>query len=204
MNAHIIHPIPAVAVVAFAALLAGSVGCRHYVNPGSVNFVSRGTATLYDLRTAEESLVQRMANDEGFRIAYGQKAAEKGGLPVLQMGNIDNLTDERVAQKLESLRRRLEIDLRKTRLFEITDDAASAESTSGILADSIVQNADLGLKGGDNVQHVGRHVSADYQMYGRYRKFHEGRRHTYELSLQLIDIATGKQVWSDLAEVAKE
>jgi PBP1b-binding outer membrane lipoprotein LpoB len=67
-----------------------------------------------------------------------------------------------------------------------------------------VKNANVGLKGDDNLQHFGQHVSADYQIYGRYRKFHDGDRYTYELSLQLIDIATGKQVWSDLAEVAKE
>ena len=109
-----------------------------------------------------------------------------------------------MTQRLESARRRLEIALRKTRLFDITDDAASAESVSKPLADSIVSNANIGLNDGGNLQHFGQHVSADYQMYGRYRSFKDGNRYTYELSLQLIDISNGKQIWSDLAEVAKE
>lgn len=180
-------------------------GCRHgYVNPASMNFDKPETATIYDMKAAVADLVQKMQGDEGFQEAYELKASKKGSLPVLQIGNIENYTDERVRQKLESARRRLEIALRKTRLFDITDDAASAESVTETLADSIVKNAEVGLKGDDNLQHFGEHVSADYQIYGRYRKFHDGDRYTYELTLQLIDIATGKQLWSDLAEVAKE
>lgn len=180
-------------------------GCRHgYVNPASMNFGKPETATIYDMKAAVADLVQKMQGDEGFQEAYELKASKKGSLPVLQIGNIENYTDERVRQKLESARRRLEIALRKTRLFDITDDAASAESVTETLANSIVKNAEGGLKGDDNLQHFGEHVSADYQIYGRYRKFHDGDRYTYELTLQLIDIATGKQLWSDLAEVAKE
>ncbi|MBP5545024.1 MAG: hypothetical protein ILM98_13185 [Kiritimatiellae bacterium] len=40
--------------------------------------------------------------------------------------------------------------------------------------------------------------------YGRCRKFQGGDRYTYELTLQIIDFATGEQVWSDLAEIEKE
>ena len=181
------------------------VGCRHgYVNPESMNFDKPKHETIYDLKTCVANLVQKMQNDEGFREAYDLKMAKKRSLPVLQIGNIENKTTERVTQKLQSARRRLEIALRKTRLFDITDDAASTESVSDTIAGSIVTNAEVGLKGDDNPQHFGEHVSADYQIYGRYRKFHDGDRYTYELSLQLIDIATGKQIWSDLAEVAKE
>lgn len=186
-------------------LCIATTGCRHgYVNPASVNFDKPEHETIYDLKTCVADLVQKMQNDEGFQEAYELKEAKKGSLPVLQIGNIENMTPERVTQKLESARRRLEIALRKTRLFDITDDAASAESVTDTLANSIVTNANAGLKGDDNLQHFGEHVSADYQIYGRYRKFHDGDRYTYELSLQLIDIATGKQIWSDLAEVAKE
>ena len=160
--------------------------------------------TLHDMKASVSGLVAVMLADEGFREAYELRSARKGALPVLQIGDIENLTDERVSQKLESARRRLEIALRKTRLFDIVDDAASAESISETLAGSIAANADAGLKNDDNLQHFGEHVSADYQMYGRYRKFHDGDRFSYELSLQLIDLATGKQVWSDLAEIAKE
>lgn len=189
------------------ALCAGMAltGCRHgYVNPASMNFDEPKHETLYDLKTCVANLVQKMQGDEGFQEAYDLKASKKGSLPVLQIGNIRNYTGERVTQRLESARRRLETALRKTQLFDITDDAASAESVSETIADSIVTNANVGLKGDDNLQHFGQHVSADYQIYGRYRRFHDGDRYTYELSLQLIDLATGKQVWGDLTEVAKE
>ena len=201
------HPFPnfGLAFLLACILCVAMTGCRHgYVNPSSANFDKPEHETVYDLKTCVADLVQKMQGDEGFQEAYELMAAKKGSLPVLQIGNIENYTDERVTQKLESARRRLEIALRKTRLFDMTDDAASAESVSGTLADSIVKNAEVGLKGDDNLQHFGGHVSADYQIYGRYRKFHDGDRYTYELSLQLIDIATGKQIWSDLAEVAKE
>lgn len=182
-------------VIAVAALCAAPAGCRHsYVNPDGVNFNKPERETIYDLKTCVADLVRKMQDDEGFQEAYELKAAKKGELPVLQIGNVENFTDERVTQKLESARRRLEIALRKTRLFNITDDAASAESVSETLADSMVQNAEVGLKNDDNLQHFGEHASADYQIYGRYRKFHDGDRHTYELSLQLIDISTGKQI----------
>ena len=194
-------------IFAIALLTAFLTGCTHhgYVDPASI---PRGfepeKETLFDMKTSISMLVAKMQQDEGFKDAYEMKETKKGSLPVLQIGNIENLTDERVMQKLESARRRLEIALRKTGLFEITDDAASAESVSETLAGSLAANANAGLKGNDNLQHFGAHVSADYQMYGRYRKFHDGDRYTYELSLQMIDISTGRQVWSDLAEVAKE
>lgn len=192
-----------------ATLLAAAllVGCAHhgYVAPPTApGGFQPEKETLHDMKLVVAELVAAMQQDEGFQDAFKLKEAKKGALPVLQIGNIENLTDERVTQKLESARRRLEIALRKTRLFDIVDDAASAESVSETLADSIEKNANVGLKGDDNLQHFGAHASADYQMYGRYRKFHDGDRHTYELSLQLIDIATGKQVWSDVSEVAKK
>ena len=189
-----------------AAILSGCATERHgYVSPETIpGGFQPERETLHDMKTCVALLVQKMQADEGFKEAYALKEAKKGSKPVLQIGNIDNLTSERVTQKLESARRRLEIALHNTRLFDIVDDAASAESVSGKLADSIVTNAAVGLKGDDNLQHFGQHASADYQIYGRYRKFHDGDRYTYELTLQLIDIATGKQAWSDLAEVAKE
>ena len=187
-----------------AALAAGCVQPHGYVDPAGENFGRPEVATLYDMKTAVADLVSKMQDDEGFREHYELLVSKKGGLPVLQIGNIENYTAERVAQKLESARRRLEIALRKTRLFDITDDAAAAESVTGTLADSLAANANAGLKGDAGLQAFGQHVTADYQMYGRYRSFADGGRHSHELSFQLIDVHTGKQVWSDLAEIEKE
>lgn len=219
--------LPATVIFASAFLLAGCHGLHKTVKSGisaTADSCGDGTsskiaqaifdesgasgkktddAPLRDIKTAVASLVEKMQDDEGFHEHYDLRLADKGSLPVLQIGNIDNMSEERVIQKLESARRRLEIALRKTRLFDITDDAASSESVSAALADSIQQNAGIGLNDGANLQRFGTHVSADYQIYGRYRSFGESGRRIHELSLQLIDLATGKQVWSDLEEVVQ-
>lgn len=191
--------------LALAAACCGA-GCVHhgYVDPASMNFDRASRATLYDMKTAVADLVAKMQDDEGFQEHYELLASKKKDLPVLQIGNIENYTEDRVQQKLESARRRLEIALRKTRLFDIVDDAASAESVSETLAESLTTNANIGLKGDDGLQAFGQHASADYQMYGRYKSFHDGDRYSHELTLQLIDLRNGKQVWSDVAEIAKE
>ena len=191
-------------LLSLSALLFAGCANHGYVNPNSVHFDKASNATIYDIKTAVSDLVEKMQDDEAFKDHYDMLSAKKGETPVLQIGNIVNNTEERILQKLNSARRRLEIALRKTRLFEITDDADSAESVSETLAVSITKNVELGLKNDDNMQAFGTHKSADYQMYGKYRSFQDGDRHTYELTLQLIDIKTGLQVWSDIAEIAKE
>lgn len=182
--------------VALVVLVALAAGCTSLSPSNQV--------TLSDMKTAVADLVAKMQDDEGFRAHYDRLASQKEDLPVLQIATIENYTADRVSQKLESARRRLEIALRKTRLFDIVDDAASAESVSKALADTLVANANAGLKGNEGLQSFGQHASADYQIFGRYRTFADGERHIYELTLQLIDLASGKQVWSDVAEIDKE
>ena len=199
---------PAMALLAAAVVFSGCINLSSTLRRGSASSkaVDHGKpdeTALRDVKTVVAALVGKMQDDEGFQEHYALLAEKKGSLPVLQIGNIDNMTGERVVQKLESARRRLEIALRKTRLFDITDDASSGESVSAVLADSITQNAAIGLNDGANLQHFGSHVSADYQVYGRFRAFEDGKSKVYELSLQLIDLSTGKQIWSDLEEVEK-
>ena len=186
-----------------AILFAGCVN-HGYVNPNSVHFDKASNETIYDIKTAVADLVEKMQDDEAFKDHYDMLSAKKGETPVLQIGNIENYTKDRNLQKLNSARRRLEIALRKSRLFDIVDDVHSAESVSETLAESITKNVEVGLKNDDNLQVFGTHKSADYQMYGIYRSFEDGDRYTYELTLKLIDIKTGLQVWSDIAEIAKE
>lgn len=193
--------------VLFGAMLSALLaGCAHhgYVDPSRENFYHPEVATLQDMKTAVAELVEKMQNDEGFQEHYELLASKKTELPVLQIGNIENYSGERVTQKLESARRRMEAALRKTRLFDIVDDASSAESISEPLAESMTNNADIGLKRGSILQAFGEHADADYQMYGRYREFEDGGRFSHELSLQLIDLHNGKQVWSDIADIEKE
>lgn len=186
-----------------AILFAGCVN-HGYVNPNSVHFDKASNETIYDIKSAVADLVEKMQDDDDFKEHYDLLAASKNAKPVLQIGNIENNTSERITQRLNSARRRLEIALRKTRLFEITDDANSRESVSETLVESITKNVEVGLKNDDNLQVFGTHKSADYQMYGIYRSFEDGDRYTYELTLKLIDIKTGFQVWSEIAEIVKE
>lgn len=195
--------LPMLAALA-ACCLAGCAHPHGYVDPSTINFDRPENATLYDTKTAVANLVDKLKADEGFQEHYELLASKKRDLPVLQIGNIANLSTSRVQQKLESARRRLETALRKTRLFDIVDDAASAESISDALAESLTVNANVGLKNEDGLQAFGEHASADYAMLGRYREFHDGDRYSYELSLQLIDLHNGKQVWSDFADFEKE
>lgn len=159
---------------------------------------------LPDMRTAVAKIVAEMREDAAFQDAYGRIRAKKESVPVIQIGNIENVSGERAMQRLESARRRLEVELRRTGLFEIADDAASGESVSDELAESLVRNAETGLKAGTGLQHFGEHAAADCQLYGRYRTYRDGGRDVRELSLQIVDLATGKQIWSDLVEVADE
>lgn len=200
---HKIHPFRSTLFAALV-LLAGCVHHHGYVDPSSMHFDKPEHATHHDMNAMVAALVQRLQDDEGFQEHYDLLASKKLSLPVLQIGNIENYSGDRVQQKLESARRRLETALRKTRLFDIVDDASSAESVSEALAESLTVNADIGLKNGDGLQNFGKHVSADYQIYGRYRSFSEGDRHSHELELQLIDLHSGLQIWSDIGETDKE
>lgn len=200
---HNSHPSCAI-FCAFLCLLAGCVQHHGYVESTRENFHRPEVATLQDMKQAVAELVGMMQGDEGFQEHYELLASKKHDLPVLQIGNIVNYSDERVTQKLESARRRLETALRQTRLFDIVDDAASPESISEEMAESMEINADVGLKKGANLKAFKEHADADYQVYGRYREFEDGGRYSYELSLQLIDLHTGKQIWSGIADIDKK
>lgn len=195
--------LPMLAALA-ACFLAGCAQPHGYVDPTTINFDRPENATLYDMKTCVANLVDKMKVSKRFQKHYNQLASEKEpDLPVLQIGNIANISTNRVQQKLESVRRRLEMALGETELFEIVDDAASAESIQEELDESMRTNANAGRKD-EEAQWFGEYANADYMMLGRYRKFHDGNRYSYELSLQLIDLRTRKQVWSGIADFEKE
>ena len=91
-----------------ALVLAGCATPHGYVDPASIHFDRPDNATLYDMKTAVADLVDKMKSDEGFQEHYELLASKKHDLPVLQIGNIDNISTNRVQQKLESARHRLE------------------------------------------------------------------------------------------------
>ena len=202
---HSIHPSSAI-FVATLLLLAGCVQHHGYVDPSRENFYRPEVATLQDMKTEVAELVQKMLADEGFQEHYESLASKKMELPVLQIGMVYPKPEPgvRVLRKLMSARSRLEFALRKTRLFDITDDAAGPESISEEWAESMEKNADIGLKKGRNLQAFGEHADADYQIYGIFRASDDGGRYTYSLELRLFDAHTGLQIWGDIADVEKE
>jgi PBP1b-binding outer membrane lipoprotein LpoB len=187
-------------------LLAGCAQHHGYVDPSRENFYRQDVATLQDMKTAVAELVDKMQNDEGFQLHYELLASKKTELPVLQIGSVALKVEPgvRVTRKLASARSRLEIALRKTRLFDITDDAAGPESISEEWAESMEINADIGLKKGSILQDYGEHADADYQIYEIFRASDDGGRYTYSLELRLFDAHTGIQIWGDIADVEKE
>lgn len=204
---HSIHPSSAI-FVATLLLLAGCVQHHGYVDPSRENFYRPEVATLQDMKTAVAELVQKMLDDEGFQEHYESLVSKKTelGLPVLQIGSVvpDAEPGARVLRKLMSARSRLEIALRKTRLFDITDDAAGPESISEEWAESWEKNADIGFKKRRILQAFGEHADADYQIYGIFRASDDGGRYSYSLELRLFDAHTGLQIWGDIADVEKE
>ena len=158
------------------------------------------------MKQAVAELVEMMQADEGFQEHYELLASKKTELPVLQIGSVvpDAKPGERVVRKLMSARSQLEIALRKTRLFDITDDASGPESISEEWAESMETNANVGFKKGRSLQAFGEHADADYQIYGIFRASDDGGRYTYSLELRLFDAHTGIQIWGDIADVEKE
>lgn len=181
-------------------------GCAQhgYVDSSTVNFDRPDNATLFDMKTVEGSLVERMMTDEVFLKHYNSLLEKKGEVPVLQIGNIDNDSTARIQQKLESMRSRLESELGRTGMFEIVDDADSRRSISEEMAESIIVNHNTGLKNKAALQHFGEQATADYQLYGRFSEFEDGGRYSYELMLQLVELSTGKKVWIGIANIDKK
>lgn len=196
------------ALALLSALLAGCVQHQHgYVKPEEIHDVKHpDKANLSDFKIAAADVVRMMQEDEDFRASYNAVKAGKGERPVLMVGNIDlgSKTNDRMLPYLNNFRAQLRTALRKSALFTIVDDAASAESVSETVADSLVKNTDVGLKGTDALQMFGEHSNADYYLLGVYREFSDEGRYSYVLELMLKNLRTGEDDWNDIVYVEKE
>ena len=89
-------------LLAASALCAFAVGCVsqktdhvRYVDSGEIVTGTADRATMYDLESSAQSLMQKMLASPQFSRNYSAvKASKGGGLPIVVIGNIANKTTE--------------------------------------------------------------------------------------------------------------
>ena len=191
------------AAVAVCGLLCGCVEPRtRYVDPDEIVAGTADGATMYDLESSAQSLMQKMLASPQFSKNYNAvKTSKGGGLPIVVIGNIANKTNERrgIQGRLDSVGDTIRTALYDCGLFEVKDD----EAASAILS-RITSGADGGLEDGALVQSVGTHESPDFIVLGDLRHFADvGGYHTYRLRIAFHDLRTGKIVWEGIQTKVK-
>ena len=190
-----------------AAVCAFAVGCVspktdhvRYVDSGEIVAGTAGKATMYDLESSAQALMQKMLASPQFSRNYSAaKASKGGGLPIVVIGNIANKTTERIQGRLDSVGDTIRTALYDGGLFEVKDD----EAGSAILS-RITHGADGGLEDGSLVQSAGTHESPDFIVLGDFRHFSDvGGYHSYKLRLAIHSLKTGKVVWEGVRTEVK-
>lgn len=111
--------------IGLAVALLAAAGCAHgpYVEPGSYNPVSPGAYTRAETVPAGQRLVNAMLADPVFAQHYAAKVQQRGGVPVVQVAHIANLTGSHpINGTLASLRSDLEEALRASGRFVLSGD----------------------------------------------------------------------------------
>ena len=191
-------PLSAVAV---CGLVCGCIEPRaRYVDPGEIVAGTADKATMYDLESSAQALMQKMLASPQFSKNYSAaKASKGGGLPIVVIGNIANKTTERIQGRLDSVGDTIRTALYDCGLFEVKDD----EAGDAILS-RITSGADGGLEDGALVQSVGTQESPDFIVLGDFRHFADvGGYHTYRLRIAFHDLCTGKIVWEGIQTSVK-
>lgn len=196
-------------VVSLCVLCMAVAGCRHgYVpseEPPGVKHPEM--ANLSDFNLAAAQVIRMMLGDSDFRESYNALKNGKCERPVLMVGPMtlgSKTSNERMLSYLNAFRARMRADLRKSQLFTIVDDAASPESASPTIVDSISTNAAVGLKSNALLQVFGKHTEADYYLLGTYREFEAEGRYSYIFEMTLWNLHTGEADWNDSADIEKE
>lgn len=193
--------------LAVAGLIGGLAGCaaqRHrnaqYVDPGEIISGTPSQATMYDLESSAQMLIQKMLAHPQFAANYNSAKASKGGkLPIAVVGNIANKTPERIQGRLDAVGETVRSALFSSSLFEVKDDEAS-----GAILSRITGGADGGLEDGALVQSMGTQESPDFIILGDFRHFADvGGYHTYRLRLAIHNLRTGKVVWEGIQTMVK-
>lgn len=187
------------------AMVVFAIGCTsqmrsHYVDPGEIVTGASEQATMYDLESSAQILMERMFVHPQFMANYkAARAANGGKIPIAVIGNIENKTTERIQGRLDAVGDTVRSALFSSGQFEVKDD----EAANAILS-RILRSADSGMEDGVLVQAMGDHESPDFIMLGDFRHFSDvGGYHTYRLRLALHNLKTGKIVWEGIQTKVK-
>ncbi len=202
-----------VLIVATAFVLAG---CVDALRPAGARYVSESepvagspqTLTVYDLDSAAQALIGKMLNHPQFVKNYNAVKDEKGKLPILCMGLLDNKTSTSdlkntgvdLRPRLRAVTDTIRVALFDTGLFEIKDDESSDAVKSRIIigADGGIENAK------DLVALLGEHEVPEFIVLGDVRHFEDvGGYHTYKLHLAIHNLRTFKIVWEGIQTKVK-
>ena len=187
-----------------AVALGGVIGFASqrptiYVDPGSVVSGTPDQATMYDLESSAQILMEKMLASPQFSANYNAAKTSKGRLPIAVIGNIENKTTERIQGRLDAVGDTIRAVLFSSSLFEVKDDAAADAIKS-----RIIRGADGGLEDGSLVQTMGTQDSPDFIVLGDLRHFSDvGGYHTYRLRLVIHNLHTGKIVWEGIQTMVK-
>ena len=185
--------------VLMAAIIGGIVGCAsqrgaQYVDPTEIIAGTPEQATMYDLESSVQQLMDKMLASPQFSANYNVVKAAKGGLPIAVIGNIENKTTERIQGRLDAVGDTIRAALFSSGLFEVKDDAAADAIKS-----RIIRGADGGLENGVLVQTMGTQDSPDFIVLGDLRHFTDvGGYNMYRLRLAIHNLSTGKVVWEGI------
>ena len=190
-----------------ATLIGGLTGCAtqqpkatQYVEPTEIVSGAPEQATMYDLESSAQQLIERMLSHPQFSDNYNAAKAEKGGKrPIVVIGNIVNKTTERIQGRLDAVGDTVRSALFSSSLFEVKDDKAI-----GAIIERITSGVDIGVEDGALVKTLGTHESPDFLVLGDFRHFADvGGSHTYRLRLAIHSLKTGKIVWEGVQTKVK-
>lgn len=196
-------------ILHFTFALGLLAGCAHthYVSNSEVDLGEPDALTMSEKKAMVLEALVLLQRDPTFASVYGakkaklEKAAKERGkdaaLPLIAMDILHNRMGNGVSdsRELGQVSRYLQNEIRKTGLFDVTDDFISPEMLSRIIS-GIDGGEDGGLEAMD-------YRSPDLWLTGELRKERDGKIHTFTLNLQLMDTATKCFFWSDTIERRK-
>ncbi len=141
-----------------------------------------------DVDSAVQSLMSQMLGHPRFKENYNvAKKAKNGELPIVVLVNIENMTNDRMSERLGALRDSVRLVFYNTGLFEVMAD-------EGTIRTKVVRGAGGGMA--DPVQNSNKRDSPDLIVSGDIRHFSDaGGYHTYRLRLAIHSLSTGKVIW---------
>lgn len=185
-------------VAALAALAAGCETESVYVKQGTIIEGKAEALTMYDFDATTEEILAAMRKDDGFIASYNEIKTALGKRPMIAMGPFRNITESRIQDRLESVRNTARVTLRKSGLFRIKND----DLTDDVI-NRVTQSREKGLEDNSLVQIFGTQDPPTLYVTGEIRAFRDGRFYTYRVWLQMTDLTTGEEVWSDEKTVIK-